>query len=83
MNAILGWLSILESGKPIRDIHSALAVITRNAQMQAKLIDDLLDMNRLMSGNVRLELAPVDVGDAAADHASRRCSRPPMRGACS
>jgi PAS domain S-box-containing protein len=62
MNAILGWLSILESGKPIRDIHSALAVINRNAHMQAKLIEDLLDMNRLVSGNIRLEVAPVDVG---------------------
>jgi PAS domain S-box-containing protein len=62
MNAILGWLSILESGKPIREIHSALAVITRNAQVQAKLIDDLLNMNRLLSGDLRLELAPVQVG---------------------
>ena len=32
MNAILGWLSILESGKPIREMRSALAVIARNAQ---------------------------------------------------
>ncbi len=62
MNAILGWLSILESGKPIRKTRSALAVIARNAQTQAKLIDDLLDMNRLMSGNVRLEVGTVDVG---------------------
>jgi signal transduction histidine kinase len=61
MNAILGWLSILESGKPIREIHSALGVITRNAQLQAKLIDDLLDMNRLMAGNIQLDVAPVDV----------------------
>jgi signal transduction histidine kinase len=61
MNAILGWLSILESGKPIRDIHSAVAVIPRNAQLQARLIDDLLDMNRLMAGNVQLDLAPVEV----------------------
>jgi PAS domain S-box-containing protein len=61
MNAILGWLSILEDGKPIRKLHSALAVIARNAQMQAKLIDDLLDMNRLMLGNVRLDVTPVDV----------------------
>jgi PAS domain S-box-containing protein len=61
MNAILGWLSILESGKPIRKTRSALAVIARNAQTQAKLIDDLLDMNRLMSGNVRLDLGTVDV----------------------
>jgi len=61
MNAILGWLSILESGKPIRDLRSALGVIGRNAQMQARLIDDLLDMNRLTSGNVRLEMTRVEV----------------------
>jgi signal transduction histidine kinase len=62
MNAILGWLSILESGKPIREIHSALAIISRNAHIQAKLIEDLLDMNRLMAGNVQLEVAAVDLG---------------------
>jgi len=62
MNAILGWLSILESGKPVREIHSALSVIARNAHMQAKLIDDLLDMNRLISGNIRLEVGTVNVG---------------------
>ena len=62
MNAILGWLSILESGKPIREVHAALAVINRNAQMQAKLIEDLLDMNRLMSGNPQLEVGPLDIG---------------------
>jgi len=62
MNAILGWLSILESGKPIREIHSALAVITRNAQVQAKLIEDLLNMNRLMTGDLRLDLGPVQMG---------------------
>ena len=62
MNAILGWLSILESGKPIRKLRSALAVIARNAQTQAKLIDDLLDMNRLISGNLRLDLETLDVG---------------------
>ncbi len=62
MNAILGWLSILEGGKPIRDVHAALAVIGKNARIQANLIEDLLDMNRLLSGNVRLEVAAVDVG---------------------
>src|SRR5262245_14907436 len=61
MNAILGWLSILESGKPVRDIHSALEVIGRNAQIQARLINDLLDMNRLISGTVTLDVAPVDI----------------------
>ncbi len=62
MNAILGWLSILESGKPIREIHSALAVVRRNADLQSKLIEDLLDMNRFVSGTVQLEVAPLDIG---------------------
>jgi signal transduction histidine kinase len=62
MNVILGWLDMLTSGKPIRDSQSALAVIQRNAQAQAQLIDDLLDMNRLLSGNLRVDLIPLDVG---------------------
>jgi signal transduction histidine kinase len=41
-----------------------MAVIHRNAQLQAKLIEDLLEMNKLTSGTVRLEFAPVDVGAA-------------------
>jgi signal transduction histidine kinase len=38
-----------------------MAVIQRNAQVQAKLIEDLLEMNKLSSGTVRLDLGPVDV----------------------
>jgi signal transduction histidine kinase len=61
MNAILGWLAILQNGSPVRDARSALAVVQRNAEVQAKLIDDLLDMTRLMSGNIQLDLSPVDL----------------------
>ena len=61
MNIILGWLDTLLRGLPIRDTTSALAIVQRNAQMQAKLIDDLLDMNRLTSGNLRIEITPIDV----------------------
>jgi PAS domain S-box-containing protein len=61
MNAILGWLSILDQGKPIRDVYSALSVIRRNAEIQAKLIEDLLDMNRLISGAEHLDLASIDI----------------------
>jgi PAS domain S-box-containing protein len=60
MNAVLGWLSILLSGKPVRDPKATLAIIQRNAQVQAKLIDDLLDMTRLMSGNIHLDLGTLD-----------------------
>ena len=65
MNAILGWLSILESGKPVRDLQSTLEVIGRNAQIQAKLIDDLLDMNRLLSGNLHLDIGHVQIAALA------------------
>jgi PAS domain S-box-containing protein len=61
MNIILGWLDTLTKGETVRDVKSTLPIIQRNAQLQAKLIDDLLDMNRLLSGNLHIELAPVDV----------------------
>jgi PAS domain S-box-containing protein len=61
INAILGWLSILSRGEAVRDPAKAIAVIQRNAQMQAKLIEDLLEMNKLMSGTARLEVTVVDV----------------------
>lgn len=61
MNVILGWLTILESGEAVRDVHSAIAIVRRNAEVQAKLIDDLLDMNRLISGNIVLETGDVDM----------------------
>src|SRR5262249_34175407 len=38
MNVVLGWLDILASGKPIRDLDSTIGLIRRNAQLQAKLI---------------------------------------------
>ena len=62
MNVILGWLDTLTSGRPLPDTRSALAIVQRNAQIQAKLIEDLLDMNRLMSGNLPFELSWVDIG---------------------
>ncbi len=64
MNAILGWLSMLTKGEAVSadETGQAIAVIQRNAQIQAKLIEDLLEMTRLTSGNVRLELGSTDVG---------------------
>jgi PAS domain S-box-containing protein len=60
MNAILGWLSMLK-GEAVRNPDQAMAVIQRNAQIQAKLIEDLLEMNKLTSGDVRLEIAALDL----------------------
>jgi signal transduction histidine kinase/DNA-binding response OmpR family regulator len=61
MNAILGWLNMLTTGKGLRSPEKAIAVIERNAQMQARLIEDLLEMNKLTSGTVRLDIAPLDL----------------------
>lgn len=66
MNAILGWLNMLATGRGVRDTAHAIAVIRRNAEAQAKLIDDLLEMNKLTSGTVRLDMAPVDVSASIA-----------------
>jgi signal transduction histidine kinase/DNA-binding response OmpR family regulator len=61
MNAILGWLNMLTTGKGLRSPEKAIAVIERNAQLQARLIEDLLEMNKLTTGTVRLDIAPLDL----------------------
>jgi PAS domain S-box-containing protein len=72
LNAILGWAQILRSGNKIheRDLQEGLAVIERNARVQTQLIEDLLDMSRIISGKVRLDVQHVDltvVIEAAVD----------------
>lgn len=65
MNVILGWLHLIISGKSTKATASALAVIQRNARLQAKLIDDLLDIKRLMAGHVQLDVTRVDIAAVA------------------
>jgi PAS domain S-box-containing protein len=62
LNAVLGWVQILLS-RPMTDEkrQSALATIARNARVQAQLIDDLLDVSRISSGKLGLEVGPVDL----------------------
>jgi len=62
MNIILGWLDPLARGVAVKDPVGVIATIQRNAQVQAKLIDDLLDMNRLVAGTLKIDLSPIDVG---------------------
>jgi signal transduction histidine kinase/CheY-like chemotaxis protein len=62
LNAILGWSEVLMSRTPEgNDARRGLETIGRNARAQAQLIDDLLDMNRIVSGKIRLEVQPVDL----------------------
>src|SRR5262249_8660498 len=65
LNAILGWTLTLRRG-PVEDSAGrALKIIERNARAQAKLIDDVLDVSRIVSGKLALHLAPVSVPAAA------------------
>ena len=60
LNAILGWVSMLRLGtvQEHRREH-ALSVIERNARLQTDLIEDLLDISRIVMGKVRLRLLPM------------------------
>jgi PAS domain S-box-containing protein len=62
LNAILGWVGILRRGELDEAKQSyGLAVIERNADMQARLIEDLLDVSRIMVGQLRMQYEPVDL----------------------
>jgi PAS domain S-box-containing protein len=65
LNAVLGWTKILLGHSVDKAvIDRALNVIDRNATAQARLIDDMLDMARVVSGKLRLEMAAVDLVQA-------------------
>jgi signal transduction histidine kinase/ActR/RegA family two-component response regulator len=63
LNAVLGWARILLGRDDIdRELlDRALHVIERNAAAQKKIIDDMLDMARIVAGKLRLEMQPVDL----------------------
>jgi signal transduction histidine kinase/CheY-like chemotaxis protein len=60
LNAIVGWSQVLRQGaRDEADLQRGLDVIERNARSQAQLIDDLLDMSRITSGKMRLDVQPL------------------------
>jgi PAS domain S-box-containing protein len=60
LNAIVGWAHVLRSGpKNEADLLRGLDSIERNALVQAQLIEDLLDMSRITSGKMRLDVQPI------------------------
>ncbi|MFP5286518.1 MAG: ATP-binding protein, partial [Thermoanaerobaculia bacterium] len=62
LNAILGWAQILELAPGDEDKRRrGLQAIHRNAKAQAQLIDDLLDLSRIVSGKMRLDVRTVDL----------------------
>jgi PAS domain S-box-containing protein len=63
MNAVLGWVQMMLSGTlPPERMRQAIEVIGRNARLQAQLVEDLLDVSRIVSGKLEIERQPVPVG---------------------
>lgn len=62
LNPILGWSSLLRKGRldAERTAH-ALETIERNAQLQVQLIEDLLDVSRILQGKLKLNPVPIDL----------------------
>ncbi len=70
LSAVLGWSSLLrETGaatSPV-ELSEGLEVIERNARAQLKLIEELLDVSRIINGKMRLDVQPVDLQAVVSD----------------
>jgi PAS domain S-box-containing protein len=67
LNAVLGWASMLDGTVADAQVSKGVAVIHRNARAQAKIIDDILDVSRIITGKLRLELQSVDLAKIVRD----------------
>jgi signal transduction histidine kinase len=63
LTPVIGWVNLLRSGgaEDPSMLSQGLDAIQRNAQLQARLIDDLLDISRVVSGKLRIDPEPVDL----------------------
>jgi len=61
LNAIVGWASILKRDHSPATIAQGVDVIERNARLQTQMVEDLLDMSRILSGKLRVELQKMDL----------------------
>ena len=67
LNAVLGWAHMLRGGALSPELAArALESLERNARAQTQLIDELLDMSRIVSGRLQLAHEPVDMAAVAA-----------------
>jgi PAS domain S-box-containing protein len=62
LTAILGWSRMLEGGALDKNMADrAIETIKRNAKAQAQIIDDILDVSRIITGNLSLDLQPIEL----------------------
>ncbi len=78
LNAIVGWVHVLQSGALVAEDQRRQAVnaIDRNAKSQTRLIEDLLDVSRMIQGRVSLTVSAIDlrpvIESCGRDHQARR-----------
>jgi signal transduction histidine kinase/ActR/RegA family two-component response regulator len=61
LNAIVGWASILRRDRRPDTVGQGVEVIERNAKLQARMVEDLLDMSRILSGKLAMDLQRTDL----------------------
>ncbi|HEX7680310.1 MAG TPA: ATP-binding protein [Thermoanaerobaculia bacterium] len=63
MTGILGWVQMLKlEGVEQRDVDTAIEMIEGSTRVQARLVEDLLDVSRIIAGKLRVDLSPVELG---------------------
>ena len=82
MNATLGWATILRKKQCTQaEVREGIEVIERNCRAQAQLMDDAVEVSRIISGKLRSEIKPCDLASviyAAIDEVDlrRKCLTP-------
>ena len=61
LNAIVGWTQVMLAGQLAEPARHGCELIARNAQAQAQLINDLIDMSRITTGKLRLTMEPLAI----------------------
>ena len=68
LTAVVGWSRLLRTGKlDAENSARALEAIERNATLQTKLIDDLLDVSRIITGKLTLDRRPIEIAHVVSD----------------
>ncbi|WP_394839446.1 ATP-binding protein [Pendulispora rubella] len=67
LNAIVGWAELMKSGDDPTATEKGLDTILRNAKAQITIVDDMLDVSRIVTGKMRLELGSVDLAAIVRD----------------
>jgi signal transduction histidine kinase len=67
LNPILGWTKLLKAGRVDADrTRQEIDIIERNAQLQTQLVEDLLDVSRILQGKLTLNANTIDLGAVAS-----------------